>query len=69
MMPKTTDMRQMGDVLLAPCAKQTFLGCPTNTCLDSFVVAEFFFQNRESHFWKLCLAGSQHRQPAAIGLR
>ena len=25
-----------------PATKQTFLGCPTNVCLDLFVFAEFF---------------------------
>jgi hypothetical protein len=31
-------------------AKQTFIGCPTNVCLDSFVFAEFFHKTGKATF-------------------
>jgi hypothetical protein len=35
-------------------AKQAFVCCQTIACLGSYIFAEFFFQSREGHFWKLC---------------
>jgi len=38
-------------------AKQTFIGCPTNVCLDSFVFAEFFRKTGKATFAKSAYAG------------
>ena len=53
-------------------SKQAFLGCPTNACSDSLVVAAFFSKagrpsplSRGPGFWKLCLA-PDHRRGAVI---
>jgi hypothetical protein len=46
-------------------AKQTFLGHPTNACLDSLVFAEFFPKTGKATpafagacFWELCLGAA-----------
>jgi hypothetical protein len=50
--------------------KQTFIGCPTNARLVSFVFAEFF-RKTEDHFCELCLAamGWSRSGQLRIGVR